>query len=612
MAVNNIQKNRSFKILCSVWFWSLVFLLPVPCLYGQLPASPADTTKGAEAKTVVYPPDSLGRRTPRGTVDGFLRAAARGDFQIAALYLRRDQAMKKKQDRVKQAQALKALLEANGNIYPYSWISDDYEGKKDDDLGPNLDRIGAVNVSNESVDLILESIKDAAGNPLWVFSTQTIERVPLDSAKIETSTLLSKLSPKILEDNEWGGVPVAHWLAMLLLIVLAFTVASLLTNLLLRLIPLVYNQAGQDPLFGIIRAFSLPLRLYLAVWLFVFCSRKAGISIVVRQWFGNLTLIVGIVAVLLLVWELINVISSISEKTLASRKNQAAISAILFLRRALKVAIIVFGIIFILDTFGFDVTTGLAALGIGGIALALGTQKTVENFIGSVTLIADQPVRVGDYCKIGDIDGTIEQIGMRATRVRTNERTIVSIPNGELASLKIENFAHREKFWFHPVFRLRMETTPDQIRYLLVELRTILYAHPKVSPSPARVRFIEVGDDALKLEVYAYIDVADFDQFLAVKEDLLLRMMEVIAKSGSGFALPSQAIYYAKDQGISSELAAEAAEQVREWRDAEALSIPSFDPEKIESLKDTIPYPPEGSSMRKSTALHSGSGTLTD
>ncbi|KAA6439812.1 mechanosensitive ion channel [Dyadobacter flavalbus] len=612
MAVNKFQKYQSLQILCSVWLWALVFLLSGAYTYGQLPASSADTSKGAEARAVVYPPDSLGRRTPRGTVDGFLRAAAQGDFQKAALYLRRDPAIQKKQDRVKQARALKVLLEVNGNIYPYSWISDDYEGKKDDDLGPNLDRIGAVKVNNESVDLILESIKDAAGNPLWVFSTQTIERVPLDSTKIETSTLLSKLAPKVLEDNEWGGVPVAHWLAMLLLVVLAFMVASLLTNLVLRLIPLVYYKAGQDPLSGIIRAFSLPLRLYLAVWLFVFCSRKAGISIVVRQWFGNLTLIVGIVAVLLLVWELINVISSISEKTLASRKNQAAISAILFLRRSLKVAIIVFGIIFILDTFGFDVTTGLAALGIGGIALALGTQKTVENFIGSVTLIADQPVRVGDYCKVGDIDGTIEQIGMRATRVRTNERTIVSIPNGELASLKIENFAHREKFWFHPVFRLRMETTPDQIRYLLVELRTILYAHPKVSPSPARVRFIEVGNDAFKLEVYAYIDVADFDQFLGIQEDLLLRMMEVIARSGTGFALPSQTIYYSKDQGLSSELATEAADQVRQWRDAEALSIPAFDPEKIQSLKDTIPYPPEGSSMRKNTALHSGSGTLAD
>lgn len=599
MAVKSSKQYKILQILHPLGFWFLILLITQSGSFAQFPVSRSDTSKGAGEAAVVYPPDSLGRRTPRGTVDGFLKAAAQGNFQRASLYIRRDPASKKKQNRVKQAQALKTLLEANGNIYPYTWISNDYEGKKDDDLGPNLDRIGAVKVNNESIDLILESIKDTGGNPLWVFSTQTIERVPMDTTNIETSTLISKLSPKLLEDNQWGGVPVAHWLAMLLLVVISFSIATLIANIIMRLIPLIYRKAAEEPLSGIITAFSLPLRLYLAVWLFVVISRNAGISIVVRQWFGNLTLLVGIVAILLLIWELIDVISRISEKTLASRKNQAAISAVLFLRRALKVAIIIFGIIFILDIFGFDVTTGLAALGIGGIALALGTQKTVENFIGSVTLIADQPVRVGDFCKIGDIVGTVEQIGMRATRVRTNERTVVSIPNGELASLKIENYAHRERFWFHPIFRLRMETTPDQLRYVLVELRTILYAHAKVNPVPARIRFIGIGEDALKLEVFAYVDAVDFDEFLAVQEDLLLLMMEVIAKSGTGFALPSQTIYYAKDPGLSGVHAEEATEKVQQWKNAQELSIPSFDAEKIEQLKGTIPYPPEGSSMRK-------------
>src|SRR5690606_4171885 len=126
----------------------------------------------------------------------------------------------------------------------------------------------------------------------------------------------------------------------------------------------------------------------------------------------------------------------------------------LFLRRAAKVAIVVFGTIVVLDTLGFDVTTGLAALGIGGIALALGAQKTVENFVGSVTLIADQPIRVGDFCTVSGVTGTVEQIGMRSTRIRTLCRTGVSIPNGEFSSSKIENYAHRDRFQLNQIFDL--------------------------------------------------------------------------------------------------------------------------------------------------------------
>ncbi|WP_084165824.1 mechanosensitive ion channel family protein [Dyadobacter crusticola] len=586
------------RSILPVLLFCLLAIGPGSYVNAQLPGNPPDTAKTAK-KLVTYPPDSLGRRTPRGTIDGFLRAASQGDFQKAALYLRRDPALKKKQDRIRQAQVLHALVEANGNIYPYSWISNDYEGKEDDGLGPNLDRIGAIKVNNESVELILESTKDASGRPLWLFSTQTVERIPLDSNQLASSSLLSKLSPKIFLENAWGGVPIAHWVAMLLLIMLSFIVARLLSTLFLRVIPLVYHKAGQEPIAGVLSAFSLPARLYLAVLLFVFLSRKAGISIVVRQWFSNLTLIVGLVAVLLLIWELVDVVTRISERRMARRRNQAAVSAILFSRRALKTAIVVGGILFVLDTFGFDVSTGLAALGIGGIALALGTQKTVENFIGSVTIIADQPIRVGDFCRIGDITGTIEQIGMRATRVRTNDRTLVSIPNGDLSSLKIENMAYREKFWYHPIFNLRMETTPDQIRYLLVELRAILYAHPKVNPTPARVRLIEVGATSFRIEVFAYINTIEFDDFLEIQEDLLLRMMEVVTNSGTSFALPSQTVYLAQDQGYSPEQAAKARERVKEWQEAGELSIPSFSKEKVQNLKDTISYPTEGSSKRK-------------
>jgi MscS family membrane protein len=556
-----------------------------------------DSSKIQQDSTKIWPPDSLGRRSPRGTVEGFIRAVASRNYNSAALYLKLDSSLRKGQDSIKLAQALQTLLDKDGSIYPYSWISDDPAGLQDDNLGPNQDRIGVASVKGESFDLILESTQGSDGGPIWLFSSQTIQRVPLDTATVKETTFVEKVSPQVLEESEWGGVPVAHWLTMLAIIVVAYLLATLITRFLVFIIPVVWIKARQESTAGIIHSFVLPIRLYLAVWIFVAGSRQAGISIIVRQRLNDVTVIVGLVAFLLLLWQLLDFLTRLVERRMLHHGNQSGVSAILFLRRAAKVALVVLGAIAILRTFGFDVTTWLTALGIGGIALALGTQKTVENFVGSVTIVADHPIRVGDFCKVGDVLGTVEQIGMRTTRIRTLGRTIISIPNGELSSAKIENFAPRDRFLFAPVLGLRYETTPDQIRYLLVELRKILYAHPKVNPDPARIRFIGFGENALNLEIFSYINTTSNDEFLEVQEDLLLRMMDVINASGSGLAFPSQTLYLAKDQGVSKERSAEAEEQVKKWREAGELQIPSFTSDAIRDLSGTIHYPAKGSSM---------------
>ena len=544
----SFKKIATAPLLLNIWL--LLSVLSFSSAMAQLPIISGDTVKRAAP---VYPPDSLGRRTPRGTIDGFLKASYQNDYQKAALYIRRDPALRKKQNAVKQAKALQALLEVNGRIYPYSWISNETDGKKDDNLGPNLDRIGALTINNQSFDLILESVQDKEGNPIWLFSIQTIERIPINTDELETSTFISDISPKFLKENQWAGVPIAHWIGTVILLIVAYLLAWGLAKLVIFIIPKTYRRAGQEPYIGVITAFSLPVQLYLAIWLFIEFSREAGISLVVRQSFSNVTLIVGIVAIILLIWQLLDVIGIISEKRMTRQRNQSAVSAILFARRALKIALVIVGVIVILDTLGFDVTTGIAALGIGGIALALGTQKTVENFVGSVTIIADQPVRVGDFCKIGEITGTIERIGMRATQVRTNDRTVVTIPNGELSSLKIENYAYRERFWFHPFFFLRLDTTPEQIRLLIENMRRVLLTHPRVNPIPARVRFIEIGINGVKLEIFAYINTAEMDVFLEIQEELLLKMMEVVAESGTSFASPAQTIFFANDHGSAKQ-----------------------------------------------------------
>ena len=168
----------------------------------------------------------------------------------------------------------------------------------------------------------------------------------------------------------------------------------------------------------------------------------------------------------------------------------------------------------------------------------------------------------------------------------------MTVPNGDFSSLQIENYSARDKFWFHPALQLRYETTPDQIRYLLQELRAMLYAHPRVSPDPARVRFTTLNAYSVDLEIFSYVNAVDFDDFLEVQEDLLLRCMEIVAAAGTGFAFPSQTLYVARDQGLAAEKTEAATQTVRTRRDAGEMQVPRFDPERIARLRATLDYPP--------------------
>src|SRR5258708_14763925 len=169
--------------------------------------------------------------------------------------------------------------------------------------------------------------------------------------------------------------------------------------------------------------------------------------------------------------------------------------------RLLKVVIVAAAVLAIMSTFGFDLTTVLAGLGIGGIAIAFAAQKTLENLFGGVSVLADEVIRVGDFCRFGDRVGTVEDISLRSTRVRTLDRSELYIPNGALATMSVENFTRRDKIWFNPTVSVRSDTSSDQLRYLLPEVRRMLYEHPKAETDSARIPLTRFANNALSLEI---------------------------------------------------------------------------------------------------------------
>ncbi|HEX9307591.1 MAG TPA: mechanosensitive ion channel family protein [Anaeromyxobacter sp.] len=212
-------------------------------------------------------------------------------------------------------------------------------------------------------------------------------------------------------------------------------------------------------------------------------------------------------------------------------------------RKMAKIALLALGLVSVLNELGFQVASLVAGLGIGGIALALAAQKTVENLFGSVALGVDQPFRVGDFVRIEDVLGTVETIGMRSTRIRTLDRTIVTFPNGKLADTKAETFAARDRLRLGVNLALSYGTTSAQVRSVLANVEAALRAHPRIWPDGVSVRLTELKESALNIEVMAWFQYTDWGEFTGERQELFLRFMAIVEEAGASFAFPTRTVH---------------------------------------------------------------------
>ena len=214
--------------------------------------------------------------------------------------------------------------------------------------------------------------------------------------------------------------------------------------------------------------------------------------------------------------------------------------------RTLKVVVVIIAAVSFLGAIGLPIASLLAGLGIGGIAIAFGAQKTVENLFGAFALGVDQPLREGDSVKIeADLIGTVESVGLRSTRVRTPDRTIVTLPNGRLADMKIETFAMRDRCRFATTVGLTYGTTAGQLRAVTAGIEELLRKHPKIWEQDLVVRFMAFGASSLDLEVLCWFQTSDYQEFRAIREEILVGIMELVERCGSSFAFPTQTIHVA-------------------------------------------------------------------
>jgi MscS family membrane protein len=210
--------------------------------------------------------------------------------------------------------------------------------------------------------------------------------------------------------------------------------------------------------------------------------------------------------------------------------------------------VLALGAVAVLNELGFKVASLLAGVGIGGIALALAAQKTVENVFGSVSIGVDQPFRVGDYVKIEDaVAGTVETIGFRSTRIRTLDRTLVTIPNGKLADMRSETFAARDRIRFFVNLGLAYGTTAAQVRAVLGEIEALLARHPQIHPEGLSVRLTALAESSLNVEVACWFATADFGAFTRIRQEMLLAFLEIVERAGAELAFPTRTVHLVRE-----------------------------------------------------------------
>ena len=269
------------------------------------------------------------------------------------------------------------------------------------------------------------------------------------------------------------------------------------------------------------------------------------------------------------------------------------------LLRLIAGAVGVVGVIIILayggQELGLPILSVLAGLGIGGLAVALAIRPTLENLIGGVILYIDRPVRVGDFCSFGSKTATVETIGIRSTQLRAIDRTLISVPNAHFVDMEIVNWAQCDEMLINETIGVRYETTPDQLRYVLAKLREMFHAHPRINSDTVRVRFSGYGNSSLNITIRVYAMTREWNDFHAIREDVFLRVYDIITEAGTGFAFPSHTVYMGKDRGLDEETGKNAMEHVRAWRRSGQLPFPRFSPSQLERIDDTLDYPPKGS-----------------
>lgn len=493
--------------------------------------------------------DALKRTTPRSSVYAFLRACHDGNYNIAAQYLdlRRLRPAERSIEGPELARQLSELLNQNAH-FEVGRLSNDPQGNINDNLPPLTDTLATFELNQQTIPLLLDRVSLDNLN-VWLVNSQSVERIP-ELTSLVTESPFEKKLPKSLVSIKLLATPLWIWIALILIALVLSAVSRFLTRIVIGLLGAAGRRLPNSFHLHRLEAFAEPVRLLLSLAVFRALMEVVTPSALLRDFLLKLLTLLFAFGVASFVMRIVDIIADTFINRLSSRERVLSSSLIPLTVRLVKIFIFCIGLLFVFSEWGYNTNTILAGVGVGGLAVALAAQKTIENLFGGLSILLDHPVLVGDTCSFGGQTGTVEDIGLRSTRVRTPNRTVVTIPNSVFSTMTLENFTKRDRLWFHPTLSLRRDTTTEQISQMMEAVTKVLQDHPQVSIGGYPLRFTTITNSSFDLEVFAYVESPDFDVYLRVQTELLLQIIEAANKLKVGLTVPFQENYnIAKDPG---------------------------------------------------------------
>lgn len=520
-------------------------LLLVALLMGAFSAPVASAQGVFGGASQASDPDSaapavlVDSSSPRVSVRRYLEAARDADFEEAARWLEFSTPEARARGE-ELASRLKTVLDAHLWL-DLDRLSPSALGDTTDGLPRNREQLGEIEQEGDrTVPVRLSQIRDD-GAVRWVFSAATVAEVDALYRALPDYWIRDHLPDALLRRGPFE-VLWWQWLALLTLLPLAALIGWLITAPILALL----RRAAARTRFEFDDALIASARGPLILALGVAASR------VLLYWIALAApaqaVVVGLQKAIIVVaffWLLLRALGALQSSlplTTWGSRHPALRSLIPLFGRVLRVVVFVLGLLTVIAQFGYPIATILAGLGIGGIAVALGAQKSFEHFFGSVSISVDQPFRVGDWVSAGGVSGSIESIGLRSTRIRTLARTIVTVPNGVLAEQQSENFGARDRMVLKAVLGLEYGTSSRTLRKIRDEIEAYLSSHARVHDGKAQVYFTTFAPSSLDIDVLCWLTTTDAHEFKVIQQELFLRIMEIVEENGSSFAFPTQTV----------------------------------------------------------------------
>lgn len=533
---------------CALGIAASFFLFAVSpvILVAQTDKFTTPPTAKAETETMV---DPLGRETPRSAALGFFKYLQRQDFVTASRYLQAPPGQK--MDLVQLVSKFHQMHHwFKGNV---GLLSDDPKGDIEAGLPPGQVRAGVLTIGTTTLDLILVRVEDPEYGKIWLLSQETVARIPELYAQMESSepTAFDRIMPTSLTSRYLLGMSLAQWLGWLLSIPVSLLMAWLFVFL-LSAARRVWYKARHLPFTTVWKTrLALPLKCIIAILVHCIFVYLLEPPILYRVYYSRL--MAGLL-VACFAWLVSRIIDRGFDTAVNRMQTQSGggQSILILMQRLTHVAMWIIAFVAALALFGVNVRTTLAGLGIGGLAIALAAQKTLENILGGVTLLMDRAVQVGDFCHIGDYYGTVEDIGLRSLRLRTLAQNLLVVPNGLLAQMQFENMKARPKLLINQNFSLRIETQLAELRSVLDGVQKMLDNHPAIELETSRVKVSDFAGAAFQLELFAYVKTGDWAQFTSIRQDVILRIVEIVDAAGVRFAAPTRLTYVSQDGGVDA------------------------------------------------------------